>query len=79
MYPVPRREDLVEITVCMLESINGTGWEVEVEITLVESKMPSASNTRRLAGFRGVVRDGDKGRLCFRGVLLPVKVTGARN
>lgn len=32
--------------------------------------MRSASKTRRLAGFRGVVCDGDKGRLCFRGVLL---------
>jgi len=47
--------------------------------TLLEGGMPSESKTRRLAGLRGVVREGDNGRLWFRSVLLPGTMAGVRN
>lgn len=62
-YPFASRDDLVGVTVCMLECISDTGREGEDLTTLLESEMPSASKTRRLAGFKRVVRDGDNGRL----------------
>lgn len=41
--------------------------------------MPSASKTRRLAGLKRVVLEGDKGRLCFRGVLLVRNCSNGRS